>query len=543
MTFAVILVVPAVLLAQMFKDQKSGSGSLEEEQTSIPQLITEVGDQILEQPVDPETYMVGPGDVLSLNIWGGMEQRLPLIVNPEGVVSIPTVGDLKLSGLTLADTKIRIASLVENVYSSGKISIHLTKLRKFRIPVSGIVPYPGVYDASAADRVSHLIDKAGRLITDGDGFNLQKRSDTGNIPYSSWRNICLIHRNGDTTKVDFLMFARSLDVDFNPFVKEGDAIFIPPISEFIGTVKINGAVKIPGIIESSVGDKMADVIKLCGGLSDEALLDSVIVSRSKGNTSDFNNFHLNLNENSPDWNFTILPDDRILVKSIYDYHLRQQVFVTGEVVYPGTYPIVEKKTLLTEIIDMAGGFTAEANISSAEIVRSAEEEIFDPELARLKQIPVADMTEMEYEYFKTKSREKAIVVTDFEGLFLKGNSDKDILMWNNDVIHIPVQAMTIRVSGQVLNPGLLNWEPGKSYQYYIDQSGGYSYNARKSKIRVIRGATGIWQKPDRNTIINIGDTIFVPEKPELDKWQIYKDVLLVVTQMVTITVLINTVSK
>jgi len=252
---------------------------------------------------------------------------------------------------------------------------------------------------------------------------------------------------------------------------------------------------------------------------------------------------LNLNQNSPDWNFPILPDDRILIKSIYDYHLRQQVTVTGEVIYPGTYSIVEKRTLLSEIIDMAGGFTDEANVADAEIVRTAEDEISDPEFERLKQIPVADMTEMEYEYFKTKSREKAIVVTDFEGLFLQGDSEKDILMRDNDEIHIPVQAKTIRVSGQVVNPGLLNWETGRSYQYYIEQSGGYSYNARKSKIRVIRAATGTWLKPDKKTIINVGDTIFVPEKPELDYWQIYKDVLLVLTQMVTITVLINTVSK
>lgn len=543
MTFAVILVVPAVLLAQVFKDQKSSSGSLEEDQSSIPQLITDVSEQILEQPVDPATYMIGPGDVLTLNIWGGLEQRLPLIVNPEGVISIPTVGDLKLSGLTLAEAKKQITSSVERIYSSGRISIHLTKLRRFRIPVSGIVPYPGIYDASAADRVSHLIDKAGRLITDGDRPKFKKRSDKGGIPYSSWRNIYLIHRAGDTTKVDFLMFARSLDVDFNPFVKEGDAIFVPPISVDIGTVEINGSVKIPGIIENSVGDKLTDVIRLSGGLTNEALLDTVIISRCIGNSADFENFLLNLNENSPDWDFPILADDRILIKSIYDYHLRQQVSVTGEVFYPGIYSIVEKQTLLSEIVAMAGGFTADANIIDAEIVRTAQDEISDPEFERLKQIPVADMTEMEYEYFKTKSREKAIVVTDFEALFQQGDSDKDILMRDNDEIKIPVQAKTIRVSGQVVNPGLLNWETDRDYQYYIEQSGGYSYNARKSKIRVIRAATGTWLKPDKKTVINVGDTIFVPEKPEFDYWQIYKDVLLVLTQMVTITVLINTVSK
>ena len=543
MTFALILVFPAVLLAQFSKDQKSKAGSLEEEQSSIPQLISDADEQILERAVDPETYMIGPGDVLTLNIWGGLEQRFPLTVNPEGVISIPTVGDLRLSGLSLAEAKKRITDSAERVYSAGQISVHLTKLRRFRIPVSGVVPSPGVYDASAADRVSHLIDKAGGLITDADRSKFPKRSYDEGIPYSSWRNIYLIHRAGDTTRVDFLMFARNMEVDFNPFVREGDAIFIPPISDEIGTVEIIGSVKIPGMIESVAGDRLSDVIKLSGGLTDEALLDTVIISRCKGNTADFDNFHLNLQENSQDWNFSIVSDDRILVRSIFDYHLRQQVTITGEVIYPGTYSIVEKRTLLSEIIEMAGGFTDEANIRDAEIIRTAEEEISDPEYERLKQIPVADMTEMEYEYFKTKSREKAIVVTDFAALFLQGDPEKDILMKDNDEVYIPVQAKTIRVSGQIVNPGLLNWEPGRSYQYYIEQSGGYSYNARKSKIRVIRASTGTWLKPNKKTVINVGDTIFVPEKPEFDYWQIYKDILLVLTQMVTITVLINTVSK
>ena len=541
--FAVMLVVPEVLHSQIIRDQKSKLGSLEDDQTSFPQYMADVSEQILEKPVDPESYMVGPGDVITVNIWGGLEQSLPLKVNPEGTLSIPTVGDLKVGGISLAKVKEIIIDRVKRVYSPGDVTVHLTKLRRFRIPVSGIIPYPGVYDASAADRVSHLLDKAGRLVIKDEMTKTRKRPHEEIKPLSSWRNIYLIHRGGDTTRVDFLMFARSLDTEYNPFVKEGDAIFVPPLSEEIGTVELNGSVKIPGVIESSKGDKLREVIELSGGLTDEAKLDSIIVSRCKGNTSEFDNYYLNLAENPQAWDFPILPDDRIMIKSVYDYHLRQQVTITGEVIYPGVYSIVEKRTRLSEVVGMAGGFTGEANLSDAEIIRTAEEEISDPEFERLKQISVADMSEMEYEYFKTKSREKAIVVADFEAIFLRGESDKDIQMRDNDEINIPVQAKTIRVSGQVLSPGLINWEPGKDFQYYIEKSGGYSYNARKSKIRIIRAATGTWLKPDKKTIINVGDTIFVPEKTERDYWVIYKDILLVFTQMITITVLINTVSK
>jgi protein involved in polysaccharide export with SLBB domain len=212
------------------------------------------------------------------------------------------------------------------------------------------------------------------------------------------------------------------------------------------------------------------------------------------------------------------------------------------VFFPGEYSIVEKKSRLSEVIKMAGGFTAEANLADAEIVRTTEEEVADPEYERLKTIPVADMTDMEYEYFKTKSREKAFVVVDFEALFLKGDKSQDILLRDNDAINIPIQAKTVRVSGQVVNPGLLNWEQGQNYLFYVERAGGFSYNAQKSRIRVIRASTGSWLKPDKKTIINLGDTIFVPEKPERDYWEIYKDIILVVSQMATIIILIRTVT-
>ncbi len=248
-------------------------------------------------------------------------------------------------------------------------------------------------------------------------------------------------------------------------------------------------------------------------------------------------------EGDSDLDFEINSDDRILVKSIYEYHLRHQVEVTGEVLYPGVYPIVEKETRLSEIIVQAGGFTKEAGLADAKIIRTAEEEVSDPEFERLKQIPVADMTEMEYEYFKTKSREKAYVVVDFESLFLRGDSTQDIYLRDEDKIYIPMKAKTVRVSGQVINPGLVNWEPNKNYLYYIEKCGGFAYNARKSKIRIIRAATGTWLKPRDNTIVNVGDTIFIPEVPEREYWEIFKDVLLVTSQMVTIIVLINTITK
>lgn len=542
-TAYICIFLAAISVIAQVRDSDKQSSTLREEGYSAPVYYL-VDEDALEGVIDPDIYMLGPGDVIGVNVWGGMEQKFLLTVNPEGDISIPTVGSIEVGGLVLSQAKELVKEATQKVYKSGEITVYLKKLRRFRIPVSGVVPYPGVYDASAADRVSHLLEKAGNLVLEREQkLKSSKESEWELEPLSSSRNILLIHKTGDTVRVDLLMFARNNDLSFNPKVQEGDAIYVPPLSEEISTVRVYGAVRIPGEVEYSKGDSIRDIINICAGFADDARFNEVIVARCLGRTAEYRTYSLDLSTDSPDWDFTMEADDRIFVRSIPDYNLRHIVTITGEVVYPGVYSIVESQTRLSEVIQRAGGFTKEASLSDAEIIRTTQEEIFDPEYERLKLIPVADMGEMEYEYFKTKSREKASVVVDFEALFFRGDSTQDILFRDNDKINIPLQAKTVRVSGQVAAPGLLNWKTGANFLFYIERSGGYTYNARKKKIRVVRAATGTWIKPDKQTLINVGDTIFVPEKPERDYWEIYKDVLLVVTQMATIVLLINTLQK
>jgi protein involved in polysaccharide export with SLBB domain len=275
-------------------------------------------------------------------------------------------------------------------------------------------------------------------------------------------------------------------------------------------------------------------------LTESAELDKVTISRFTGVTANYTNFELDLNGDSQDWEFSIQADDRIFILSIPDYHLKHRVVLSGEVEYPGAYSIIDKQTKISDVIRRAGGFTEEANLRDAELIRMALSDVVDPEFERLKVIPVADMKDMEYEYFKAKSRERYRVIVDLQKLFVSKDSTQDIILRHNDQLFIPKLAPTVSVSGQVLNPGILEWKAGENYLYYINSAGGYSYNARKSKIRVIRASTGTWFKPNKRSEILIGDTIFVPEKPDRDIWFIYKDIILVLSQMATIVILIRT---
>jgi protein involved in polysaccharide export with SLBB domain len=214
--------------------------------------------------------------------------------------------------------------------------------------------------------------------------------------------------------------------------------------------------------------------------------------------------------------------------------------IIGEVQFPGMYPIIQGETTLKAVITQAGGFTPYANLKEAEIIRIMEKELSDPDIEWMKRIPIENMTRMEYEYYKSNIREKTELVVDFDALFNGGDCTQDITLCHQDVINIPYQTRTVRVQGQVARPGLVEWMPDKNYLYYIEQAGSFVYNAKKGKIRVIRADSGKWLKPSRSLRINIGDTIFVPEKPEVNNWVVFKDALLEISQLVTIYVLVKT---
>jgi len=129
---------------------------------------------------------------------------------------------------------------------------------------------------------------------------------------------------------------------------------------------------------------------------------------------------------------------------------------------------------------------------------------------------------------------------DFVALFEKGDKSQDVILRDHDLIHIPAQEMTVKVTGQVLNPGLYPYKPNMNVKHYLTEAGGFNWNARKSRVRLIRSQTGEWAKPDDDTAVEIGDTIFIPEKPERDYWQLSRDLIAVAAQLATIFLVIYT---
>ncbi len=509
----------------------------EEEKPSIPTgvLMTEER-TYLDRKINPEEYTVGPGDEFTIYLWGQLDAGQLLRVNPEGKLLIPYVGPVEVSGVTLVKAKDIIVRRVKERYDKVDVSVELSNLRRFRVFVTGEVEKPGTYQAWSVDRVFDLTEKAGGIKEGG-----------------SKRNIRVYNQNGDILSADQVSFLNIGDLSANPYVNTGDVIYVPPEKE---VVTIFGAVSIEGIYEFREGENISDLIDLAGGLQPSAWLDEVDLVRFKedGITKDY--FILDLREvsnkgnpssNSPDRNLLLKPDDQVFIRHMRSWHPKMVVWTRGELNHPGAYPIEEGTTTLTQLIKQAGGFTEDAFLAGAKITRWVVYQAPDPELERLKEIAkvaggVEEMSELEYEYFKTKSREeKGSVAVNFEKLFLQGDMSQDIFLKHGDMIDIPRKQETINVSGQVRYPGLTPFELGKRVSFYIDRSGGYSWNANKDKTRVIKGKTGLWLKPDKAVQIEPGDTIFVPERRELNWWMLVRETSTVLAQAATFVMIARTV--
>ena len=395
----------------------------------------------------------------------------------------------------------------------------------YTVSISGAVHNPGIYEIPPSTRLSKLF-KMARPFSMNDSINICLQPENFNQKdklITSLRNI-ILERDNKKREIDIKRFFILGEDGFNPLLEDGDKIIVQSAKKF---VSLYGAVENPGSYEIVTDDKLSDIIQFAFGFKKEAYKEEIEIIRfladGVSTTTKIIDYTKITDNTDSEENLFLKNGDRIYVRSKTNFHDNYYVLIRGEVKYPGRYAIKENETTLLDIINRAGGTTEQADLQNAYMQRKKAIGFLDKEFERLKKMNIEDMTELEYAYFKAKSREmKGKISIDFEKLLNSSEKKYNITLKNKDYIYFPNRSYTVSVTGNVKNPGLITYIPGKNFYYYIKQAGGYSWNVRKNKIRVIRAQTGEWVDPDETTKINLGDMIFVPEKPERDYWEITK---------------------
>jgi len=468
-----------------------------------------------EGSINPDEYRVGPGDKIFISISGVLEVVHYLVIDQEGWLYIPKVGAIDLRNLTLSEAREKTIKKLNKYYKNVEIFISLVNFRKIKISLTGDVIKPSLYVLSANSR---LVD----LITTSYGL-----TETANL-----RNINVESKDGTNKQYDLLSFLRFGDYNKNPMLTEGDVVIVDRVDD---VVMISGEVKYPAIYEFIKGESVSELIKLAGGLLSKAKTDTIeIISFDPSGKNQLSTyFGFDELKNS---NVKLRKQDHVVIRQIPDYYVDNYVKLEGFVKYPGWYKIVKDQTTLVEIIEEAGGFRKEASLTEAILKRTLDDEDKNPEYERLKLMDPADMTEDEYDYFKSKSRQTSgRVVIDFVDLFINDNLTENIVLRKGDIVTIPEQKDYIIMLGQFVNPGKIIYDPNLTINDYIELAEGFGWRALEGEVRVIKATTGEWIDADDVVKLQPGDTIWVPEDPPGPKfWEVFMDGLQVVAQLAAI---------
>lgn len=497
-------------LAQIFPTYSERSADL-----NNPQLLSKVEMEPSEGILNPEEYMIGPGDNIFISVSGIEENNSNLMVNHEGFLYIPRIGVIDLRNKNLAEAKIIIENRLRQNFKNVDIYVGLGEVRKIKVSLVGDVNTQSTYVVTSNSRLIDLFKVSSGL------------SNTSDI-----RNIKIISKNGSIKSCDYLSFLRKGDYQQNPFLNDGDVVLVDKVDQ---TVFITGQVKYPATYEYRKDETVKDLLDLAGGFLYKAKTDSIeVVSFAEDGKSQKSKYYSieSLTANSVKLN----KSDQVIVREISEYYNEQWVTLNGKIKYPGLYKIIKDKTTLSEIINQAGGFLEDASLVDAVIYRTDADTSADPEFERIKLIPRQDMTDDEYDYLKAKSRQrKGKVVLDFKSLFEENKLSEDLILKKGDEVRIPEKKNYITLIGQVVSPGNIIYDPNLKVEDYIQLAGGFSWRAIEGDVRVIKVNTGEWVDADDILNLDPGDTIWVLEDPPGPKfWDVFTTSLTVLGQLAAI---------
>ncbi len=498
--FFILILLPLLSLNAQFGEKKETQSQQEIKTPSVQQAAF-----ISDGVVDPKEYIVGPGDIFAVSIYAGAPLNFQVPVTPEGTVIIPTVAEIFIANKTLDSAKLIVTKEIKRKYLSGISSFTLFSPRTIAVTVKGAVKQEGIRYIQSTRRVDAVINTP---------ISINREDERLPDITIAQRKILLRHRDGTTHNVDLEKYYASQNTYYNPYLRDGDIIVIPQRNIENDFVSVYGAVIKQQTYEYVDGDSLLSMLSIARGLN--ALADSERVEITRFEKTDgLKKIDVNLRKikSGEQTDVPLQRGDRIVVYEQYTPQRDYKVYIVGEVRFPGIYPIRKDSTLLSEIIEVAGGITEYASLRSSQLFRRtvSESEINTERKESARGGITPD--DSAYYYLETDIRiNRELVVTDFSGVIRQNDKSKDIYLRDNDYILIASKKKTIYVFGQVVNPGHIPFEQNKDFNYYISKAGGLTEYARTGDIKIIKAATRQWLSPDE-TIIEDGDYIWIPKEP------------------------------
>lgn len=293
----------------------------------------------------PSNYVVGPGDVVNVQLYGKENNSYELTVSRNGDIQFPQLGPINVAGLSYTELKESLSQQISEQFIGVKSNISLGELRSIQVFVLGESYKPGAYTVSSLSTVMNALYVSGGIKEVGSLRNIQ------------------LKRNGQLiSTIDLYDFLLKGDTRADRRLQSGDVIFIPSVKK---TASVAGEVVRPAIYEIRNEKTISELVELAGGLLPTAYAQDVRVERIDAQNQ---RTGVDLDLTTVAGRSAILQDgDFLKIYPVADKN-ENTIELSGHVQRPGT--LSWKKGLkLADIISNAKQLKLNANIDAVVIAR------------------------------------------------------------------------------------------------------------------------------------------------------------------------------
>ena len=306
----------------------------------------------MDLPVGP-SYVVGPGDSLAIDLWGGISQRILRTIDREGRVVLPEAGPVLVSGRTLGDVQQEVQRVLRTQFRDVSADVSLQRLRSVRVYVVGNVASPGAYDVSSLSTPLNALFIAGGVTQQGSLRRLQHYRGKQLVEQVDAYDLLLHGIRGDLERLE-----------------NGDSLLVPSLGS---VVTVDGMVRRPALYELLNEKTLEDALDLAGGILPAAALRHIEVQRlvahekrtmlsvEIGEASDPDAVRAKLRS------FAVQDGDEIHIFPIAPYN-SASIYLEGHVLRPGRYSY-KPGMKLGDLIASYSDLLPEPSTRYAEIIR------------------------------------------------------------------------------------------------------------------------------------------------------------------------------
>ena len=470
-----------------------------------------------------------------VNVTGKVKR--PMYYEMKSNESVATL--LKYAGGFTGDAYEDVVRLIRKKGEGGMYSFH--SLNEFERGTFQLCDGDSVDVDSTLQRFSNMVEIRGAVMRpgmyqmDGSVSTLRQLIEVaGGLSEDAIKTRGILHRRKEDRSLETksINIAGLLEHSIADIaLSNEDVLYIPSRQDFNDelTLTIEGEVLYPGIYEYAENTTIEDLILQAGGLTDNASMAKVDVARRvRDNLSseaateiaEFHSFSIKegfvIDDNE---GFTLQPYDVVSVRRAPNNIDQRAVSVEGEITFGGNYTITKKNYRLSDLVKNAGGVTKDAYVKGAHLERRLT---FDEKERQQSIVMMLMRADTQGRDSLTWAKRQEISDTKIVGIELDkalerpGNDKYDIVLEEGDRLVIPQYDNTVTISGEVMYPNTVAYNPQASLSYYINQAGGFGLQARKNRVFVMN-KNGTASRVRSSKDIKPGSTIVVTAKAKKER--------------------------